>query len=371
MKIQKVQLAENRFSWLVLGDDYLPIKHIQEFIRYLENIERSPNTIRTYAHHLKLYWEYLDYISKDWNNVKLDTFADFLSWLRQHHPNVISLNPQESKRTESTVNTILTAVSSFYSFHHQLGNTNIELMQSSTTSARRYKPLLHHITKNKPIKTRLIKLKKAKTLLKTLTQDQVKKLISACQSLRDQFLISLLYESGMRIGQALGLRHSDIKSWDNEIHIQPRDYNENGARTKTSTPHVIHVSPALMAIYTRYILEECDETDSDYVFVQTIKKHSPGKALNYRAVRDLFDRLKNKVGFHVTPHMLRHTHATELLRNGWDCSYVQKRLGHSSIQTTLNIYAHLNSDDLKKAFHNYQKSRENTNESEKSKSGGE
>lgn len=280
MKIQRITLAENRFSWLVLGNDYLPIKPIQEFIRYLDNIERSPNTVRSYAHHLKLYWEYLDYIGKNWNNVKLDNFAEFLSWLRRHHHNVIPMTIREARRTESTVNAILTAVSSFYSFHQQLGNTTIELVKTATQSVRRYKPLLHHISKSKPIKKRLIKLKTPKSVPKTLTHDQIKQVISACKSLRDQFLISLLYEGGLRIGQALGLRHSDIKSWDNEIQILPRNNNQNGARTKSISPNNIHVSTNLMAIYTRYLLEECDNLESDYVFVQTQQKHTPGKPLN-------------------------------------------------------------------------------------------
>ena len=54
-----------------------------------------------------------------------------------------------------------------------------------------------------------------------------------------------------------------------------------------------------------------------------------------------------------TPHIFRHTHATELLRSGWDASYVQKRLGHKDIQTTINTYAHLNERDLKEAFNKF------------------
>lgn len=50
MKLQRIKLAEHRYSWLVLDDHYLPINPIQEFTRYLENIERSPNTIQAYAH---------------------------------------------------------------------------------------------------------------------------------------------------------------------------------------------------------------------------------------------------------------------------------------------------------------------------------
>ncbi|MHB1949769.1 MAG: tyrosine-type recombinase/integrase [Gammaproteobacteria bacterium] len=356
MKIQRIKLPGNRHSWLVLNDNYLPVKPIQEFTRYLENVERSPNTIRAYAHHLKLYWEYLSYIGKDWNAVKLDNFAEFLGWLRQYHSNVISITEQEAKRRESTVNTILTAVSSFYTFQQQMGNTDIQLTQTSTVHARRYKPLLHHIFKSKPTRSRLIKLKQPKHIPKTLTQDQVKQAMSACRSMRDQFLILLLYESGMRIGQALGLHHVDIKSWDNEIHINPRSNNVNGARTKSFIPNVIHVSSALMEYYTRYLVEECDEVDNEFVFVQTTKRHSLGKALNYRAVRDLFERISESVGFHVSPHMLRHTHATELLRNGWDCSFVQKRLGHTSIQTTINTYSHLSTEDLKKAFQQFYQS---------------
>lgn len=353
MKIQRIKLAEHCYSWLVLDDHYLPVKPIQEFIRYLENIERSPNTIQSYANHLKLYWEYLQFIGKVWNAVKLNDFAEFISWLRQSHPNVISLIPEEAKRLESTVNTILAAVSSFYNFQQQLGNTEIVLIKTSTNTARRYKPLLHHITKSKPIKTRLLKLKQPKTFVKTLTADQVKEVIAACCSLRDQFLISLLYEGGLRIGQALGLRHCDIKSWDNEIHIQPRSHNENQARTKSISPNIIHVSPPLMALYTRYLLDEVDAIESDYVFVQTSRFHTPGKPLNYSAIRDLFCRLSKKVGYRISPHMLRHTHATELLRNGWDSSYVQRRLGHRSVQTTIDTYSNLNNNDLKKAFQKY------------------
>lgn len=334
MKLQRIKLAEHRYSWLVLDDRYLPIKPIQEFIRYLENVERSPNTIQAYANHLKLYWEYLLFIG-------------------------------EARRLESTVNTILAAVSSFYNFHQQLGNTEILLVKTSTNSSRRYKPLLHHITKSKPIKTRLVKLKQPKTFVKTLTTDQVKEILAACCSVRDQFLISLLYEGGLRIGQALGLRHCDIKSWDNEIHIQPRPYNENQARTKSIIANIIHVSVNLMTLYSRYLLDEVDVIDSDYVFIQTSQHHTQGKPLNYRAIRDLFARITKKVGYRVSPHMLRHTHATELLRNGWDASYVQRRLGHRSIQTTINTYANLSNSDLKKAFLEYKK--EKKHESEKFK----
>jgi len=70
-------------------------------------------------------------------------------------------------------------------------------------------------------------------------------------------------------------------------------------------------------------------------------------------VIDLFRKLRTRTGLHVTPHMFRHTHATELLRAGWDAAYVQKRLGHAHIQTTINTYAHLSGEDMGTAYARY------------------
>lgn len=64
--------------------------------------------------------------------------------------------------------------------------------------------------------------------------------------------------------------------------------------------------------------------------------------MTYTTVADLFRRLSRKTGLRATPHMFRHTHATDLLRAGWDAAYVQKRLGHAQIQTTVNSPIDLN-----------------------------
>lgn len=60
MKVQKIKLSPYEYSWLVLDNKHLPIKPITEFIRYLNNVDKSPFTVRSYAYHLKLYWEFLD-----------------------------------------------------------------------------------------------------------------------------------------------------------------------------------------------------------------------------------------------------------------------------------------------------------------------
>ncbi|MBD2164963.1 tyrosine-type recombinase/integrase [Calothrix membranacea FACHB-236] len=354
MKVQKVHLPNSdRISWTVLGDDYLPIRPIEQFISYLESIERSPNTVRSYAYHLKLYWEYLRDTSRDWTKIRISDLADFLAYLRNPQPEVISLQQQQAKRTEATINAIITSVCMLYDYQERLGIVQeIPIYNSQIQHSRRYKSFLHHINKSKPIRTKLIKLKEPKRIPKTITQEQVKQLINACDRIRDKFLVALLYESGMRIGQALGLRHEDIHSWDNVICIVPRYDNANGARAKTRETYNIHISKELMGLYTDYLLKEFDEIESDYVFVN-LWDGVIGQPMKYSAIADLFRRLSQKTGIDVHPHILRHTHATELIRNGWDAAHVQKRLGHAQVQTVLNTYTHLNDEDMKEAYQDY------------------
>lgn len=355
MKVQRVRLKwRDRVSWIVLDDDYRPVQPIKEFLAYLENIERSPNTIRAYAHHLRLYWEYLSAVQLDWKGVGLTELANFVAWLRDPQPGVIHIQEREARRTEATVNAVLSSVCMFYDYQEHTGKTeSFSLYRFQVQPYRRYKSFLHHINKGKPSRVRLIKLKEPKRTPKTLTQEQVKQLIAACNRTRDKFLICLLYETGMRIGQALGLRHEDIQSWDNIIRIVPREGNINGARTKTREAYSIHVSMELMGLYTDYLLNEFDETESDYVFVN-LWEGQPGTPMQYGAIADLFRRLSKKTGVNAHPHLLRHTHATELIRDGkWDMAYVQKRLGHAQIQTTINTYTHLSEADLKEAYQEY------------------
>lgn len=359
MKVQRVRIPKSeKLTWIVLGDDYLPIEPIRQYLAYLESIERSPNTIRSYAHHLSLYWEYLQTYDLDWTQVSVIELAEFMAWLRSPNPQKIaSMQEVVAKRTESTVNVILTSVCMLYDFHEKTGKVpHIPLYRSQIMPGRKYKSFLHHITKSKPTRTRLLKLKEPKHYPKTLLPEQVKQLIDSCKRIRDKFLICLLHESGMRIGQALGLRHEDIQSWDNLIKVIPRDDNANGARAKGNSPYNVDVTKELMGLYSQYLQDEFMEilgNDlSDYVFVN-LWDGEIGSAMTYNNVMDLFNRLKRKTGIAAHPHMLRHTHATELVREGVGMAYVQKRLNHASIQTTIDTYVHVNNEDMKREYNQY------------------
>jgi integrase/recombinase XerD len=362
MLVQKGQLPNStRSIWLVLDDRYQPIEPIMEYLTYLNNLEKSPNTVRTYAYNLKLYWEFLQHKQIDWQEIDEPELADFIHWLRNPQPTgVVPIQPQTSNRTEKTINHALNTVSMFYEFHIRANDVRAVTTHTyKVQPGRQFKPFLHHISKGKAVKTRLLKIKEPKTFPGCLTREQVEQLIESCHRLRDKFLICLMYETGMRIGEALGLRHEDIRSQGtNEIHVIPRSDNVNSSRAKSGAQRTLHVSKELLKVYSSYLIEEYPEDiDCDYVFVNCWDGKI-GQPMQYSSAIGLFRRLKKKTGIEVNPHLLRHTHATEMILNGMSMAMVQKRLGHASIQTTIDTYTHLSDEDLKTAYNAYLEERD-------------
>jgi len=348
--VQRVRLEQAAYLWLVIDNNGLPVEPIESFLGYLFNTEKSPHTIESYAHHLKLYWQFLLLANKDWHVITIAELSQFVVWLRNSIRLVQSEN--SSRRVESTVNTILSAIASFYRYHNQLGNTHVQLTEPSYTPINRHKSLLYHVYKNKSVYKRIISLKTNKVLPKIITKEQMEMAIGACGNLRDRFLLCLLYETGLRIGQALSLRHDDIKSFDNEIHVIYREDHPQQLRNKSRKPNILTISQDLMRQYSAYVNEYQNILHvCPYVFVNI----NSGSYLTYPSVRKIFRRLSIRTGFRLTPHMLRHTHATLLIKSGWDAAFVQKRLGHAHVETTINQYVHLDHADLKKAFQFYLK----------------
>jgi site-specific recombinase XerD len=358
MRVQDIIFPETEeTTWIVLDDDHLPVSPVNRYLTFLRNSEKSPNTVKNYACHLKLFWEFLSDKKIEWEKVTLDHLAQFIAWLRRgDRPGVTNINNDGARRKEKTINTIISAVASFYDYQQRVGSLDqIPLFRTQFNPRKRYKPFLHHVSKKEPERRSVLKLREPKTHPKTLTKDQVEQLIGAANNRRDKFLIALLDESGMRTGEALGLRHSDILSYDNQIKVVRRDDNENKARAK-GEDRTIDVSKELMALYHDYLIYELGDDLSDYVFVN-LWEGLIGHPMTYDTVAAMFRRLRKKVGFYVTAHMLRHTHATEMLRAGNDLKHVQDRLGHKSIQST-QVYLHLTRDDLKKAHQKYHNHRQ-------------
>jgi integrase/recombinase XerD len=337
-------------SWTVLSDDGDVVVPAERYLAYLTALERSPNTVRSYAASLRLWFEFLAYAGVGWADAGPEDVARFVAWLRAPAENVIVLDGGAGQRSPATVNRHLAAVFGFYDHHARSGvGAAAGLVAWRRVSRGAYKPFLHHATKGKPIPTRPVKLVVPRRAPRTLDAAQVAAILDACDHLRDRLLFALLAETGMRVGQALGLRHCDFVSRRREIRIVPRPDNANGARAKLRAAAVIPVSVPLVRLYSDYMHAEYGDLDSDYVFVNLFGGRI-GQPLCYPAVHQLVGRIAARTGIAFTAHMLRHTRATELIRDGVPVEIVARLLTHRSSATTSQAYIHLEADDMRQAL---------------------
>ena len=340
-------------SWTVLGEDGSPIEPVDRFLAYLSDIERSPNTVKAYAHDLKDYWSFLAARNLDWREVRLEDVGEFVAWLRlppaARDGRVRLLPTVQAHVGAATVNRKLSAVAAFY-VHQARNGVSVGELLTTWTPGRRggWKPFLHHVSKGRPHQRRLIALKAAKRLPRVLTVAEMQAILDGCVRLRDRLLWALLCETGMRVGEALGLRHEDIDAAACQVSVVPR-FNANGARVKSGRSRAIPVRPAVVRLYADYLDAEYGDLDSDYVFVNLFAQQR-GEAWSYPAVYDLVRRLRRSTGIDFDPHWMRHTAATRWLRDGVPVEVVAQLLGHASVATTTSIYGHLSVEDARKAL---------------------
>lgn len=350
--VQRVTVSGSRVeSWTVLGENDAPVAPIERYLSYLSAIERSPNTVRAYAHDLKDYFVFLGYRGMDWREVRLEDVGEFVAWLRLppagRAGQVAVLPSIEPHVGAGTINRKLAAVSSFYQHQARHGVQLGELVVSWTGPGGRaaFKPFLHHISKGGPQQRRAISLKTPRRLPRVLTVSEVQAILDACSRLRDRLLFALLFDTGMRIGEALGLRHDDLAAAEREVRITAR-VNDNGARVKAGRSRTVPVGDGLLRLYADYLHDEYGDLDSDHVFVN-LWRDPVGHAWSYPAAYDLVLRLRRRTGIDFDPHWFRHTAATRMLRDQVPLEVVSALLGHASVTTTADIYGHLTVEDAR------------------------
>lgn len=150
------------------------------------------------------------------------------------------------------------------------------------------------------------------------------------------FFLFLLF-SGLRVGELIALRWSDVSMKNKIISISRTDYRgqEQAVKTKSSQK-VIPISAEL-----KFLLERNLCVGNDYVFRNTM-----GRKVNYRTLLQSWHRFCDSIGIEECGlHVLRHTYATNALRAGVNVKVLSELLGHKSITVTLNIYTDVCTDD--------------------------
>ncbi len=356
MRVQRVAMPWSGLeSWTVLGDDDIPVGPAEGWLAYLTDIERSPNTVKAYAHDLKDFLVFLARRDTDWREVRLEDLGEYLAWLALppagRNGAVAVLPSVEPHVGAATVNRKLAALAAFYAYQARNGADVGELLTTWQAGGRRnggFKQFLHHVSSGRPQACRTIALKVPKKLPRVVTAAEMQAILDACEHLRDRLLLAILWDAGVRIGEALGLRHEDIAVAEREVTIVPRA-NGNGARSKGRDPRTIPVRAQVIRLYGDYLATEYGDLDSDYVFVNLFAGPR-GQAWTYAAAYDLVLRLRERTGLDFDPHWCRHAFATRSLRDGVPVEVVSRLLGHSSITTTVSVYGHLTAEDARNAL---------------------
>ena len=357
-------MENNNKRYILLDQEGVPVLAAMRYIKYLDKTGKSSNTQKTYCYSLKQFFTYLKEVDKDYEHIRLEDLVDFVGWLRSPYGSskVAPIKKEKAIRTEKTVNLTITVIANFYDYlfrNEEVQNDMMEklMKQVFTGGNTRYKSFLHHVHKDRPSTRNVLKLTEPRKKVDTLMKEQVEQVLQATTNIRDTFLIQLLFETGLRIGEAIGLFMEDFifdLQKGHRIRLVDRGELENGAKLKTGERE-IYVSQSLMDLYDDYLYEVMDELDldSNFVFVK-IRGKDVGKPMEYWNVESLFKRLKKKTGINLHPHLFRHTHATIYYQQTKDIKQVQERLGHAQIQTTMDLYLHPSDEEIREDWNKAQ-----------------
>jgi len=167
-----------------------------------------------------------------------------------------------------------------------------------------------------------------------LNSSQIKLLVNLRKSVRDQAILEVFFSTGMRVSELVSLnRDFDVSC--GEITILGK-----GKRCR-----LVFLSNAAIKAIKNYLKSRIDTNSALFV-----NKHN-SKRISVRSVQVLIKdmAIKAKIPFLISPHTLRHSMATDLLRGGADLRSIQELLGHRSIATT-QIYTHVTNQSLKRVF---------------------
>jgi site-specific recombinase XerD len=167
--------------------------------------------------------------------------------------------------------------------------------------------------------------KKEKTLPNVLSKSEMRRLIQGTNNPKHHTIISLLYGSGLRVGELVRLKMQDVDFDRKLVHV---------VLGKGKKDRYTLLPESLLTILQK---QKLLKKSHDYLFTNEKGNHLTEKTIE-RIVKNAAG--KAQIFKHVSPHTLRHSFATHLLENGTDIRYIQELLGHTKIETT-QIYTHV------------------------------
>ena len=294
----------------------------RQFLEYLE-IERgrSVKTIENYDHYLSSFFAFAK--RQEVGDISEELVREFRLWLNRQPGTKVGGRIEPMKR--KTQNYYLIALRAFLKFLRKRGIESLS-----------------------PERIELAKVPERS--LDLISTAELERLLAApdvttATGLRDRAILELFFSTGLRLSELCALSIDDVDLNRDEFSV----------RGKGDKVRVVFLTDAAKQAIKLYLASRKDMDDA--LFVQTGPRAQRGAELRLspRAIQRLMKQAAITAGItrKVTPHVLRHSFATDLLRNGADLRSVQALLGHAHIATT-QIYTHVTDAHLRevhKKFH--------------------
>ena len=326
-----------------------------QFSVYLDASGCSPNTARAYGHDLTHLRSFLIEQGLDWRALTPARAVDLLIHLRNkrsrrrgaaQHPSLVAVDGERAvpRLSTATVNRVLAAVSSFYEwaritdrFDGPSPITRVHDRAAARVSDR-HRPFLSGITSRPPLRSP-VRLRQVHRVPRPMADQSVDALLAQLRCRRDLAIIRLLLDGGLRPGEVLGLHLTDIIYGKRRVTIRVRFDHPRGVRSKSRTERVVdlHEAVTLEAVSAYVMQERPHDTASPILFLVGGNGPRRHDALSYAALVKMFARACSRADIRapwVTPHALRHTHATRMWEAGMRELTLQRRLGHASPDAT-------------------------------------
>lgn len=280
--------------------------------------------------YINKYLEYLKVVKKDSNHT-ITSYKNDLLELYDFNTNLLNINEKD--------------VSNYLEYLYSRGLNRNSIARKISAIRGFYQYLQNEdLIKANPFKE-ISSPKKGESLPKYIKNNDIEKIFLCFNKenpleQRNLLILEMLYATGVRISELVNIKLSDINKYNRTIKILGKGNKER------IVVYGSYCEDALELYLDDSRNKLAKKGTSEYLFL-----NKNGTKLSDRYIRKIIEQVVKlcEINYHISPHTIRHTFATDMLNNGADLMTVKELLGHSSINTT-GIYTHVSNEQLKKVY---------------------